>query len=146
MSISLSSLSLRQSGRLPKVDFLKMWHPRPLFCSFLVFFKQTLQNLQQINEKNVRRVSGAGIRTLIMSLLLKHAEHCVKLWRFEIFKNGIQPNSPLKNIIKDFGWILLKSGKKGQKRKKHFPTISSYFRGSLQRKPFFSLVFPSHTL
>ena len=101
MSISLSSLSLRQSGRLPKVDFLKMWHPRPLFCSFLVFFKQTLQNLQQINEKNVRRVSGAGIRTLIMSLLLKHAEHCVKLWRFEIFKNGIQPNSPLKNIIKD---------------------------------------------
>ena len=30
-----------------------MGQPRPLFCLFLVFFKQKIQFLQQINVKNV---------------------------------------------------------------------------------------------
>ena len=50
-----------------------MGHPRPLFRSFSVFFKHKMQILQQINVKNVRPVSSAGIQThdlLIMSLLL----------------------------------------------------------------------------
>ena len=38
-----------------------MGQPRPLFCLFSVFFKQTLQFLQYV--KNVHPVYGAGIRT-----------------------------------------------------------------------------------
>ena len=38
-----------------------MGHHRPLFI--FVFFKQTLQFLQQINVKNVHPVYSAGIRT-----------------------------------------------------------------------------------
>ena len=50
-----------------------MSHPRPLIHLFSVFFKQTLQIVQQINVKNAHPVSGAGIQThnlLIMSLLV----------------------------------------------------------------------------
>ena len=36
---------------------------RPLFRLFLVFFKQTLKNLQQINGKNFHPVYEAGIQT-----------------------------------------------------------------------------------
>ena len=53
--------------------FLNMGHPRPLFTLFSVFFKQTIQILQQTNVKNVFPVSGARIQThdlLIMSILL----------------------------------------------------------------------------
>ena len=53
--------------------FKKMGHPRPPFRLFQVFFKQTIQILQQIDVKNVHPVSGAGVQThnlLIMSLLL----------------------------------------------------------------------------
>ena len=39
-----------------------MAHTRPLFCLFLVFFKQTIQFLQQINMENVHPVYGAGIQ------------------------------------------------------------------------------------
>ena len=50
-----------------------MGHPRPLLRLFLVFFKQTVQILQQINVKNVHPVSGGtGIKShdyLIMSPL-----------------------------------------------------------------------------
>ena len=45
----------------------------PPSASISVFFKQTTQNLQQINVKNVHPVSSSGIQThnlLIMSLLL----------------------------------------------------------------------------
>ena len=41
-----------------------MGHPRPLFSLSSVFFKQTLQFLQQINVKNVHPVYDTGIRTL----------------------------------------------------------------------------------
>ena len=47
--------------------------PWPLFRLFSVFFKQTIQILQQISVKKYNPVSGAGILThdlLIMSLLL----------------------------------------------------------------------------
>ena len=40
-----------------------MGHSRPLFRLLLVFFKQTLQFLQQYNMKNVNPVFGAEIRT-----------------------------------------------------------------------------------
>ena len=42
-----------------------MGHPQPLFRLFSVFFKQTIQFLQQMNVKkyHVHPVSGAGIRT-----------------------------------------------------------------------------------
>ena len=33
-----------------------MGHPRPLFRLFSVFFKQTIQFLQQINVKNVKSI------------------------------------------------------------------------------------------
>ena len=49
-------------------------HPLPLFHVFLVFFKQTIQILQQINVKNVHPVACAGIQTLdllFISLLLQ---------------------------------------------------------------------------
>ena len=54
--------------------FLKMGQTRPLFRLFSVFFKQTIQFLQQINVKkcHVHPVYGAGIRThdlWIVSLL-----------------------------------------------------------------------------
>ena len=51
-----------------------MGHSVPLFRLFSVYFKQTIQILQQIKVKNVHPVSDAGIQThdlLIMSLLLK---------------------------------------------------------------------------
>ena len=42
-----------------------MGHPRPLFRLFSVFFKQTIQSLQQLNVKkcHVHPATGAGIRT-----------------------------------------------------------------------------------
>ena len=43
-----------------------MVHHQPLFRLFLIFFKQTIQVLQQINVKNVHLVYGAGIRTHIL--------------------------------------------------------------------------------
>ena len=39
-----------------------MARPRPLLRLFAVFFKQTIQCLQQINMKNVHPVYSAGIR------------------------------------------------------------------------------------
>ena len=36
--------------------FKKMGHPRPLFRLFSVFFKQTIQFLQQMNVKNVMSI------------------------------------------------------------------------------------------
>ena len=38
-------------------------HPRPLICLFLVFFKQTTQNLQQINVKNWPGLPGFELTT-----------------------------------------------------------------------------------
>ena len=38
-----------------------MVHTQPLFCLFLVFSSK--QFLQRVNVKNIRQVSGAGIRT-----------------------------------------------------------------------------------
>ena len=46
-----------------KKEYLKTGHHRHRFCLFLVFFKQTLQFLQQINVKNLHQVSGVGIQT-----------------------------------------------------------------------------------
>ena len=40
-----------------------MGQRRPLFHLFSVFFKQTIQFLQQINVKNAHPVYGAGIWT-----------------------------------------------------------------------------------
>ena len=40
-----------------------MGRPQPLFRLFFVFFKQTLQILQQITVKNVHPVYRDGIRT-----------------------------------------------------------------------------------
>ena len=60
-------------------QFFSMGHPRPLFRLFSVFLKQTIQNLQQNNVKNVHPVSCARIWThglLIMSLLLYSAYQC----------------------------------------------------------------------
>ena len=55
-------------------DLKKVGHARPLFHLFSVFFKKTIQFLQQINVKKcqVHPVSGVGIRThdlLNLSLL-----------------------------------------------------------------------------
>ena len=36
--------------------FKKIGQTRPLFCLFLVFLKQTIQFLQQINVKNVMSI------------------------------------------------------------------------------------------
>ena len=48
-----------------------MGHPRYLFAYFCLFYKQTVQFLQQINVMNVLSVQGTGIQTrdLITSLL-----------------------------------------------------------------------------
>ena len=46
-----------------KKNFFKKWTLLGLFLFIFVFFKQTLQFLQQINVKNVHPVHGAGIRT-----------------------------------------------------------------------------------
>ena len=40
-----------------------MGHPRPLFRLLLLFFKQTLQILQQMNVQNVHTVYNTGIGT-----------------------------------------------------------------------------------
>ena len=40
-----------------------MGQPGLFLFLFSVFFKQSIQFLQQINGKNVHRVYGAGIRT-----------------------------------------------------------------------------------
>ena len=52
--------------------FKKMGQPRPLFRLFSVFFKQTMQFLQQINVKHVHPVYGAGIQTHNLSNMSRH--------------------------------------------------------------------------
>ena len=49
-----------------------MGQPRPLFCLFLVFFKQKIQFLQQINVKNVHPVYGTGIQTHDLLNMSRH--------------------------------------------------------------------------
>ena len=43
--------------------FLKVGHPRILFCLISVFFKKTLFFTAVYHVKNVHPVSGAGIQT-----------------------------------------------------------------------------------
>ena len=44
-------------------DFFLIWPTSASFLFIFVFFKQTLQFLQQINVKDVHPVSGTGILT-----------------------------------------------------------------------------------
>ena len=65
--------------------FIKMGHPRPLFHLFSVFFKQTIQFLQQINAKKcqVHPVSGAGITFILRIYFLILRPDREKLSAFE---------------------------------------------------------------
>ena len=54
---------------------VKNWSSRPLFHLFLVFFKQTLQFLLQIDVKNAHPVYATGIRTHAFRTLASSHNH-----------------------------------------------------------------------